>query len=41
MVLETFANSSDPDAAWKNVGPDLDLNQFDALMVFLKNIFEN
>ena len=25
----------------KNVGADLDLSLFDALMVFLKNIFEN
>ena len=25
-LLITFANSLDPDQAWQNVGPDLDLN---------------
>ena len=30
----------DPDQARQNVGPDLDPNFFDALMVFLKEFFK-
>ena len=36
----TFANSLDPDQARRYVGPDLDPNLFDTLMVFLKEFFE-
>ena len=35
----TYANSSEPDQARQCVRPDLDLNLFDTLMVFLKDIF--
>ena len=38
-LLITFANSSDPDQARQNVGPDLDPNCL-TLMVFLKEFFE-
>ena len=36
----TFANSLDPDQGRQNVGPDLDPNSSDALIVFLKEFFE-
>ena len=39
-LLLTFASSLDPDQAQQNVGPDLDPNLFDTLMVFLKDFFE-
>ena len=39
-LLITFANSLYPDQARQNVGPDLDPNCFDTLMVFLKEFFE-
>ena len=39
-LLITFANSLDPDQAQQNVGPDLDPNCFDTLMVFLKGFCE-
>ena len=36
----TFANTLYPDQARQNVGPDLDTQLFDTLMVFLKEVFE-
>ena len=39
-LLLNFANSLDPDQDQRNVGPDLDPNQFDTLTVFLKESFE-
>ena len=39
--LITFANTLDPDQARQNVGPDLNPNLFDILMVFLKENFDN
>ena len=39
-LLISFVNSLDPDQARQNVGPDLDPNSFDTLMVFLKDFFE-
>ena len=38
--LITFANSLDPDQAKQNIGPDLDPNCFDTLVVFLKELLE-
>ena len=38
-LLITFANSSDPDQAKQNVGPDRDPNCFDTLIVFKKVFF--
>ena len=40
-LLIIFANSLDPDQARHFVGPDLDPNCFDSLMVYLKDFFEN
>ena len=39
-LLITFANSLDPDQVRQNVGPDLDPNCSDTLMVFQKEYFE-
>ena len=39
-LLITFANSLDPDQDLQKVGPDLDPNLFDTLIVFLKDFFE-
>ena len=35
-MLKTFSNSLDPDQDRQNVGPELDPNLFDTLIVFLK-----
>ena len=40
-LLTTFANSLDPDLNQSNVGPDLDPNPFDTLIVFLEDFFFN
>ena len=39
-LLITFANSLDLDQDRRNVGPDLDPNLFDTLIVFLKEAFK-
>ena len=39
-LLITFVNNLGPDQDQENVGPDLDPNHFDILMVFLKESFE-
>ena len=38
-LLITFASSMDPDQGIQNIGPDLDPNCFDTLMIFLKIYF--
>ena len=40
-LLITFVNSLDPDQDWHSVGFDLDPNDFDTLIEFLKEFFEN
>ena len=38
-LLITFTSSMDPDQGIQNIGPDLDPNCFDTLMIFLKIYF--
>ena len=39
-LLVNFANSLDPDQAGQNIGPDLDPNSFETLMVFRKEFLK-